>query len=279
MCLCARYVLSGIGDGSTTRPGSAFNRTSLLNIVLKSSFAHLSGARLNFAHLNPGSAVPHIGELNSIFDGTDLQAIAVSETWFKTKHSDAQVSLSGFRVVRANRGGGRRAGGVALYLRNGIRYKVVERSTPTSVVDYLFVELRLPFPVLICVIYNPPDVDGFSIYGPLLEPLISKYPDILVLGDFNHDVLKSTNRVRNFLEELNKLNLHVHSNHPTNFQANFQPTCIDLFATNRPECVQLFSQIDLPGIPTTHDLIYGSYLHPSTPELTELPASLWISKI
>jgi hypothetical protein len=35
--------------------------------------------------------------------------------------------------------------------------------------------------------------------------------------------------------------------------------------------VKLFSQIDLPSIPTTHDLIYGSYSLPCMPDFTDLP--------
>jgi hypothetical protein len=124
----------------------------------------------------------------------------------------------------------------------------------------------------VCVIYNPPHINGFSIYDPELEPLISQYSNIIVLGDFNHDVLKSEGRVVKFLEDLNNLNLHVHSNTPTNFQG--QPTCIDLFVTNWPDCVQFFNQIDLPGIQTIHDLIYGSYSLPSAPDPVDLPIFL-----
>jgi Reverse transcriptase (RNA-dependent DNA polymerase) len=262
-------MLTVMEDDDAARLANTFNKTSLRNIVLKSSFARVRGARLNFVHLNPGSAVPYIGELNELFKGVDMQLIAVSETWFKTRHSNRQVSLDGFRVVRADRGGGRRGGGVALYLKEGMRYKVVARSTPSSLVDYLFIELRLPYPLLVCVIYNPPNINGFSVYGTELEPLVSKYSDILVLGDFNHDILKSDNRSTKFLEDLSNLNLQVHSNYPTNYQG--QPSCIDLFATNRPECVALFNQIDLPGISTTHDLIYGSYSLPSAPDPLDLP--------
>jgi hypothetical protein len=75
-------------------------------------------------------------------------------------------------------------GGVALYLKENMRYKVVVRSTPTSVVDYLFVELKLPYPILVCTIY-PPNINGFSIFGPEFESLVSKYSDVLVLGDFS----------------------------------------------------------------------------------------------
>jgi hypothetical protein len=269
MCLCAVLTLTAMDNGTANTHDSIPNRLSLRNIVLKSSFTRIRGNKINFAHLNPGSAVPHIGELNELFLNVDLQLIAVSESWFKTKHTNRQVSINGYRVIRADRGGGRRGGGVALYLREGMRYKVIARSTPSSVVDYLFIELRLPYPLLVCVIYNPPNINGFSIYGTELEPLISQYNDILVLGDFNHDVSKSENRVVKFLEDLNNLNLRVYSSFPTNFQG--QPSCIDLFVTNRPECVELFSQIDLPGIPTTHDLIYGSYSLPNIPDPEELP--------
>jgi hypothetical protein len=91
---------------------------------------------LNFRHLNPGSTVQHIGELNDLVKGLDMQLIAVSEIRFKTRHNNRQVGLNGFRDIRADRGGERRGGGVALYLRESLRYKVVAWSTPTSVVDY-----------------------------------------------------------------------------------------------------------------------------------------------
>jgi hypothetical protein len=54
-------------------------------------FAHLCGSRLNFDHINPGSAVSHIGVLNTILDGTDLQVIARSKIWFNAKHANRQI--------------------------------------------------------------------------------------------------------------------------------------------------------------------------------------------
>jgi hypothetical protein len=110
-------------DVNDMRQANTLNRTSLRNIVLKSSLSRVEGARLSFAHLNPGSAVQHISELNDLFKGVDLQLIAVSETWYKTRHTNRMVGLDGFRVVRVDRVGGRRGGGVALYLSENLRYK------------------------------------------------------------------------------------------------------------------------------------------------------------
>jgi hypothetical protein len=106
-------------------------------------------------------------------------------------------------------------------------------------------------------------------FGPELESLVSKYSFVLVLGDFNNDVRKSDTRISKFLEDLQNLNLHVHSSALTNFQG--QLSCIDLFVTNRTECVELFNQIDLSGILATHDLIYVSYSLPSSPDPKDLP--------
>jgi hypothetical protein len=50
------------------------------------------------------------------------------------------------------------------------------------------------------------------------------------LGDFNHDFRKSDNRTTKFVEDLQNLNLHVHSSAPLNFQG--QPSCIELNVSN-----------------------------------------------
>jgi hypothetical protein len=59
-------------------------------------------------HLNPGSAVPYTGEFNELSNDVDMQLIAFSETCFKTRHSNRQAGLNGFRVVFADRGRGKR---------------------------------------------------------------------------------------------------------------------------------------------------------------------------
>jgi hypothetical protein len=65
------------------------------------------------------------------------------------------------------------------------------------------------------------------------------------------------------------MSLRIVSREPTNFHG--APSCIVLFCTKRPECVGTFNQIDVPGIPTMHDLIYGSYYLPSVAYSRQVP--------
>jgi hypothetical protein len=50
----------------------------------------------------------------------------------------------------------------------------------------------------------------------------------------------------------------VNKTEPTHFSVHGHPTLIDIFATNVPDEVGFFTQVDLPACNTDHDLIYGS---------------------
>jgi hypothetical protein len=108
----------------------------------------------------------------------------------------------------------------------GVRYKIVSRSEPSSSAeDYLFILLGLSRTLLACVIYS---VSAFLIYNPALDAQVSQYTDVMVLCS-EFVAVKS-------------LNLQIISREATNFHR--APSCIDLFCTNRFECVVTLSQLD-----------------------------------
>jgi hypothetical protein len=248
------------------------NRNTLTNIVLKSSYCRCGDDCLRFCHFNPGSAVKHIDEINSIFDGVGMHFICVSETWYKARHTNKMMEISGYRLLRADRTDGRRAGGVGLYVKSGISYKILGKSTSDQPTDFLFVDLKLfGTRVLVGVIYCPPGVDGTPFYGPILDELVGIYPIQILMGDFNVDLLKNTVASRYFIDRLNSLSLSVVNTAPTHFQSVDSPSLIDLFLTNNPSLVNLFTQIDMPSCNTMHDLIYGSMKFPITDLAKEKP--------
>jgi hypothetical protein len=92
-------------------------------------------------------------------------------------------------------------------------------------VNFLFILLRLKPKTIMC--------------HPALEEQYSKYTDeYWCLGTFSE------------LATVESLNLHIVSREPSNFHG--APSCINLFCTNRLECVGIVSQFNLPGIPSTH---------------------------
>jgi hypothetical protein len=118
------------------------------------------------------------------------------------------------------------------------------------------VDLKI-FGVLVAVVYCPPRIDEFLYYGPVLESLVDKYPTHVVLGDLNIDLLRDILASRTLLENFEYLSqMIVNDREPTHFQTGARPSLIDLFATNSPDDVGFFTQVDLSSCCNFHDLIY-----------------------
>lgn len=229
------------------------------NIVLKSST--LSG-HLNFLHANPGSIKPHLDEIREMISGVDLHLFAVTETWFTDKVNDNLVSLPNYKLIRHDRSG-KRGGGVAIYLKSGIKYKILHKSNRKAKVEYLFIEIdnRIGSKLAVGVVYNPPANNRLDSLFRTLEEISSEYADCLIVGDFNINLLLTSSSVNKFKHFLSHLNLYSASNEPTNFVVGKNPSLIDLLLVSDKGKLTRFSQMSL-GSFTSHDFIYGSYLIP-----------------
>ena len=89
---------------------------------------------------------------------------------------------------------GRSSGGVALYIKNNIKYRILDRSTETGhekLAEYLICEINLSSSILvIAVVYRPPDSRFYQGIQFLenLSSIIANYSNKLILGDFNADM-------------------------------------------------------------------------------------------
>lgn len=108
------------------------------------------------------------------------------------------------------------------------------------------------------MVYNPPNNALFEPLKRNLDELCSKYADVVILGDFNVNLLKNTSSVARFKDILDHSSLKCPSNVPTNFVIGKNPSQIDLILVNNLIRLKRFSQISI-GSFTSHDLIYGSY--------------------
>jgi hypothetical protein len=236
--------------------GRFTNTGSFYKIAMKSSFVRARVGDLRFCHLNPGSVVQNIDEMQFFFDNLPLDIICVSESWLKKHHTNKRFGLKGFKLFRADRDG-RRGGGSAVYVKSEHKCKILAQSHIDAPVNYLFIEINFHgLKVLVGTFYDPPKTSGFALYGPILEDLLPKYEHNLFLGDFNVNLLVDTRESKDFREKIDDHALHIISREPTHFQGH-SATLIDICLTSYPENIGMFSQIPLPEIKTGHGLIYG----------------------
>ena len=232
------------------------NDLNIKNIVLKSAFKENC---FNFIHINPGSLKPHLGELRLIVQNTAVHAIAVSETWFSEKTNNNLVAINDFSLFRHDRLN-KRGGGVAIYLRNGIKSRIIGKSHANAKVEFLFLEIDNRSGTKLCfgVVYNPPSNPLTTTLKNILSSVSSKYPHVIVLGDFNLNLQLKSRAILRFKDFLQSKSLTYCSQEPTNFVPGKTPSQIDIALFTRSSSVKTLSQM-VAGSYTTHDLIFGSY--------------------
>lgn len=245
----------------TLTPGSASSN----NVILKCA---LDDTKLNFAHVNLGTFRKHKSELEIIFNDTPLNILAVSETWLNCSIPDELINLSGFSVFRNDRArkDKKTGGGVAIFVKKGLRAKIIAKSRKNSVTEFLFIEVQNneQHKISFGVVYNPPTKNKFEMLEKTLTTLSQTYSDITVLGDFNlnpNNLDPSSTSLKSiFISN----GLTLINSEPTNFSNPLNPKLIDLLWSRNPSGILRFSQLSLGSL-STHDLIFGTLdYHPSS---------------
>jgi len=140
---------------------------------------------LNAAALSKPGAVEHLtSDLKSY--GSDVAII--TETHFKSKHTDSAVSVDGYILFRRDRVK-RRGGGVAIYARSELQPTVWTYSQDDRSIELLWIVVGMN---IIGAMYHPPKPvylpEALLSYLELnLEELCNDYPaaTIILCGDFN----------------------------------------------------------------------------------------------
>lgn len=249
------------------------------NIVLRSVFTCTRDG-LNLCLVNAGSVFPKINVFRRVFETSNAHIIVVPETWFKRYRSNASIAFEGYDVLRNDRVA-RRSGGIAVYIKKGIKSKVVASSMALKS-EYLFFEVIFPnHKILFGSYYKAPNVDEIDEFEAVLSDLSVSYNDVIVLGDFNENLLTvnsmgvcskcvgSTCSVCRFLNSLVKFGLKSIGDAPTNFDG--QPSLIDLMLSNRPEKFSLQENQIGSGL-SNHDLVFATFIGPDI-SLQQQPAT------
>lgn len=222
---------------------------------------YLSKARSGFkvCHFNARSLNDQkFDYIKTVFDGTKVDVICVSETWFDPEIPDHIRNLSNYTLIRNDRVTSTTGGGVAIYCRSSLKCKILSRSDNNGI-EFIIVEISdSNTKCLLACVYNPKRTCSFTPFFTALESFIISYEHIIVCGDFNVDLLKRDSTSFQLLDAIAGSGLNVINKYPTRYAPNCSPSLLDLIIVSEPTNIILNDQLCFDGI-SDHDLVFCTY--------------------
>lgn len=244
-----------------------------LDVLLNNSLA-CPKKHFNACHINAQSVPAHYTDLLTTFASpATIHAILISETWLKPSLLSTCYSIPGYVLLRNDRIGAQ-GGGVAIYLRADVTYKIVCCSSGvySGSPEYLFVEVVFSgIKHLVGVVYCPPTINYFTKLEAILEETASQYSHHVVMGDFNTCLINKTpvyaSRASKLSYIISANNLSILPTGPTHHLPS-SSSLLDLIITSRPD-LATYGQLPAASF-SHHDLLFLSYkskppkYHPTT---------------
>lgn len=227
----------------------------LLSLLLISLLLFISGVEpnpgpnpfcklkhLRVCHVNIRGLKDKINDIKTSLCNYDI--ITLSETWLSSTTSNTDLALPGFQeIIRRDRP--TFAGGVAVYVREGIAFKRL-CDLECQNIEHIWLQVcTLEGKLLICTVYRPPSFNDFwDVFDFNFEQTKQLYPEVkyfLFLGDMNAD-FKTVNGSR-LIDFCNDHNLSYIINEPTRRSLNHRTntvseSCLDQILVNMSNFVK-----------------------------------------
>ena len=143
------------------------------------------------AFLNIVSLPKKIDEINFSMSKKFIDLIAFNETRLDANITDNMINLDGYDIVRKDRS--RNGGGVCIYLRSSINYKIRDDLVPSEL-EAVCVEIIKPHskPFFVMTVYRPPSAlsEFFDHFEKLIKGIDNENKEMYILGDLNCDLLR-----------------------------------------------------------------------------------------
>jgi len=204
---------------------------------------------LNICHINSQSLYGKIDEFKYLFEGSDVDIICVSETWFFPELPNSFIAMQGYNIFRSDRVGN--AGGVAIYIKSTLPSKVKILSPQESAIEYIFIETSCRNEkILIGSVYRKHKRVDVVPLMQVIADISMQYPNVVIAGDFNSNILVDDS-LTSHMGGLGLLSYNTTT--PTHFTT--ASTLLDLFFVNDKKNVLFYDQLSVPQF-SKHDLIF-----------------------
>ncbi|XP_037930440.1 uncharacterized protein LOC119665224, partial [Teleopsis dalmanni] len=228
---------------------------------------------VNMVHFNARSLSGlKLDYVRSVFEGSKVDVICVSETWFDHNISSVFFSLNGFDLFRHDRKH-RLGGGVAIFCKSHLKGQLVSVSMETEIEHISERVLAGNYKILVTCAYNPNKIFSCDPLFDSLLPIAVKFDFLAVFGDFNIDFLLNSAKAAKLNDLMTMTGLSVENNSmPTRFSNNVRPSLLDLVAVSDLSKVLFFEQISFVSDP---DLLFVTFDYNATKTFTPTQFSFW----
>ena len=200
------------------------------------------GNPFSLFHLNINSLSFHYDELESLISKSknDFQIIGISETRLKkTQETTTNIDLKNYNIEQVPTESSN--GGVLLYIIKAINYElrpdlIIYKKGELESVFIEIIQKDSKNTVVGCIYRHPCMQQSEFIYEylkPLSEKLVSENKKVILLGDFNIDLLKcdSNKNVSDFLDIIYSTNLLPNITSPTRLTSYSQTLIDNIFSS------------------------------------------------
>ena len=193
-------------------------------------------------HLNINSLLFHYDELESLISKSknDFQVIGISETRLKkTQETTTNIHLKNYNIEHVPTESSNE--GVLLYIKKAINYKLrpdlmiyKKRELESVFIEIIQKDFKN---IVVGCIYRHPCMQqsefADEFLKPLSEKLISENKEVILLGDFNIDLLKcdSNKNVSDFFNIIYSTNLLPNITSPTRVTSRSQTLIDNIFSS------------------------------------------------
>lgn len=222
----------------------------------------LGDRNLKIAHLNVNGLLNKLSEVQNILDQASFDILGISETHLREDIPDDWININGYRFVRRDRDSGPGEGVLISFKVNLTAYLVTRWNCTDLEATWLNVTLRSQSFLIGCIYRPPQDSLFFNHFRNVLENIWLRRKNIILLGDFNSDMLKGSNNTESqYGIMLNRIISSFGLKNVMSCPSRIPLTSkslIDLIITSQPAKVKTSGAIDL-GI-SDHHLVFAVFL-------------------
>ena len=201
----------------------------------------LQNKGLHICHLNVHYLYPKLDEIKILLHEQNIDILCLCEAFLNQEFCDDELKINGYDFIRKDRQ--THGGGLIIYIKSYLSF-IHHVDLETNELESIWVEFKhnKQKSFFTCYCYRPPSstIDWINKFENNLEKAISDNREIIILGDFNFNLLtehQTDSATKSWIRMINAFNFQQLITKPTRV-TNISETLIDHVYSNNPENVQ-----------------------------------------